>query len=33
QANEFTCTKCFLVNHSSRLASGDAAERVCADCW
>ena len=33
QANEFTCTKCFLVNHSSRLASGDSAVRVCADCW
>ncbi|CAB4882206.1 MAG: DUF4193 family protein [Actinobacteria bacterium] len=32
QANEFTCSKCFLVNHSSRLASGDAAAPVCADC-
>jgi hypothetical protein len=28
QADEFTCTGCFLVHHRSRRAHGD----VCRDC-
>ncbi|MGW4339154.1 DUF4193 domain-containing protein [Rhodococcus koreensis] len=30
QADEFTCTSCFLVHHRSRLA--DAAQLTCRDC-
>lgn len=30
QANEFTCTSCFLVQHVSRRAS--AGRDVCSDC-
>ncbi len=30
QADEFTCTRCFLVHHRSQLA--DAAKVVCRDC-
>lgn len=30
QADEFTCTSCFLVYHRSRLASADTL--TCADC-
>ncbi|MDV7090160.1 DUF4193 domain-containing protein [Rhodococcus opacus] len=30
QADEFTCTSCFLVHHRSRLA--DAAQLICRDC-
>lgn len=30
QADEFTCTSCFLVFHRSRLAS--VATRICTDC-
>jgi hypothetical protein len=30
QADEFTCTRCFLVHHRSQLA--DEANRVCRDC-
>ncbi|PQP22002.1 DUF4193 domain-containing protein [Rhodococcus opacus] len=30
QADEFTCTSCFLVHHRSRLA--DAAQLMCRDC-
>jgi hypothetical protein len=30
QADEFTCTRCFLVRHHSQLI--DAANRVCRDC-
>jgi uncharacterized protein DUF4193 len=30
QADEFTCSKCFLVHHRSQLA--DEKHRVCADC-
>jgi hypothetical protein len=30
QADEFTCTRCFLVHHRSQLA--DAGRTVCSDC-
>jgi hypothetical protein len=30
QADEFTCTSCFLVHHRSQLA--DAKRTVCTDC-
>ncbi|MFC9840715.1 DUF4193 domain-containing protein [Rhodococcus sp. NPDC127530] len=30
QADEFTCTSCFLVHHRSRLA--DTALLICRDC-
>lgn len=30
QADEFTCTRCFLVQHRNRLADPDG--NVCADC-
>jgi hypothetical protein len=30
QADEFTCTSCFLVHHRSRLA--DPAQLICRDC-
>jgi hypothetical protein len=32
QADEFTCTSCFLVQHRSRLASRPGEPLVCADC-
>lgn len=32
QADEFTCTSCFLVHHRSRLASDAQGELVCRDC-
>ncbi|MGV9861752.1 DUF4193 domain-containing protein [Rhodococcus koreensis] len=30
QADEFTCTSCFLVHHRSRLA--DPGQLICRDC-
>jgi hypothetical protein len=30
QADEFTCTRCFLVHHRSQLA--DSRKMICADC-
>ena len=30
QADEFTCTSCFLVHHRNRLA--DPAQLICRDC-
>jgi hypothetical protein len=30
QADEFTCTTCYLVHHRSQLASGS--DMVCTDC-
>ena len=30
QADEFTCSSCFLVHHRSRLA--DARRTICTDC-
>jgi hypothetical protein len=32
QADEFTCTKCFLVHHRSRLAEQRSTGFVCRDC-
>lgn len=32
QANEFTCSSCFLVQHRNRLARQRGAEQVCVDC-
>ena len=32
QADEFTCSRCFLVHHRSRLASEEGEVMVCADC-
>ena len=32
QADEFTCSSCFLVHHRSRLASEKNGEMICTDC-
>jgi hypothetical protein len=32
QADEFTCTSCFLVQHSNRLARQSDNQLICADC-
>lgn len=32
QADEFTCTSCFLVFHRSRLASTEGGMMICEDC-
>ncbi|MBS1696046.1 MAG: DUF4193 domain-containing protein [Actinobacteria bacterium] len=32
QANEFTCSSCFLVHHRSQLARQVGGRMVCADC-
>ena len=32
QENEFTCSRCFLVHHSSQLARGEGAKAICKDC-
>jgi hypothetical protein len=32
QADEFTCSSCFLVHHRSRLARGRTGESICTDC-
>ena len=32
QADEFTCTWCFLVQHRSRIAVHTAGRLVCIDC-
>jgi hypothetical protein len=32
QANEFTCSSCFLVHHRSRLASEKDGVMICTDC-
>jgi hypothetical protein len=32
QADEFTCTSCFLVNHRSRLAQIHGDQLICRDC-
>jgi hypothetical protein len=32
QADEFTCSSCFLVHHRSRLASGRDGDSICTDC-
>jgi hypothetical protein len=32
QADEFTCSSCFLVHHRSRLASEANGRLICMDC-
>ncbi|NMN99946.1 DUF4193 domain-containing protein [Gordonia sp. TBRC 11910] len=32
QADEFTCTSCFLVYHRSRLDHENGSEMICVDC-
>ncbi len=32
QADEFTCSKCFLVHHRSQLDHEDAVGPVCTEC-
>jgi len=32
QADEFTCTSCFLVHHRSRLANTANGSMLCTDC-
>ncbi|KWX25512.1 MULTISPECIES: DUF4193 domain-containing protein [Mycolicibacterium] len=32
QADEFTCSSCFLVQHRNRLALQRGNEQVCVDC-
>jgi hypothetical protein len=32
QADEFTCSSCFLVHHRNRLAGQNGAVMLCADC-
>lgn len=32
QANEFTCSSCFLVQHHNRLALQRGNEQLCVDC-
>lgn len=32
QADEFTCSRCFLVHHRSQLASEKNGQLVCVDC-
>ncbi|CAN5513941.1 DUF4193 domain-containing protein [soil metagenome] len=32
QADEFTCSSCFLVHHRSRLVSQNGAVMLCNDC-
>jgi Domain of unknown function (DUF4193) len=32
QADEFTCTRCFLVHHRSQLALTDKVGPVCSEC-
>jgi hypothetical protein len=32
QDDEFTCTRCFLVQHRSRLARHTRRESICQDC-
>ena len=32
QADEFTCSRCFLVHHRSQLASEQGGQPICRDC-
>jgi hypothetical protein len=32
QADEFTCSKCFLVHHRSQLAETKGSQLVCREC-
>ena len=32
RADEFTCSRCFLVHHRSQLAKEDGAQLICSEC-
>ncbi|MDQ1486801.1 MAG: hypothetical protein QOJ62_2494 [Actinomycetota bacterium] len=32
QADEFTCSRCFLVHHRSQLAAASGPQMVCREC-
>lgn len=32
QPDEFTCRRCFLVHHRSRLARGHKSDSICIEC-
>lgn len=32
QDGEFTCMECFLVRHTSQLASSEGGQPICTDC-
>ena len=32
QADEFTCSRCFLVHHRSQLASQKGSQLICKEC-
>lgn len=32
QADEFTCSRCFLVHHRSQLARSSKGQLICRDC-
>jgi hypothetical protein len=32
QADEFTCSRCFLVHHRSQLARGEGLTAICSEC-
>ena len=32
QADEFTCSRCFLVHHRNRLALQSDRQQICTDC-
>jgi hypothetical protein len=32
QADEFTCSSCFLVQHRNRLALQHGSQQICVDC-
>ena len=32
QADEFTCSRCFLVHHRSQLASDKGGRLICSEC-
>ncbi len=32
QADEFTCSRCFLVHHRSQLATQEGGQPVCREC-
>jgi len=32
KADEFTCSRCFLVNHRSQMAKEVKGQPICADC-
>ena len=32
RADEFTCSRCFLVHHRSQLAKEDGGQLICSEC-